>query len=147
MPHRSRLIAGLALSAVCGGTACSTTKFAYTPDELRAEVARRAPDLPAADVVAPFAIDAARVAKVRNAISLQESAFEQTRALVTQLFAQNGFHLRYSWGVTTGAEETLRRSEGNCLALAAVFVALARAAGLHAVFIDASTRVHETRYL
>jgi predicted Zn-dependent protease len=146
MPHRIRLVAGLALSAVCGGTACATTKFAYTPPELKSEIERRAPSLPAADVVAPFVIDAARVATVRNAIALQDSAFEQTRALVAQLFAQNGFHLRYSWGVTTGAEETLRKSEGNCLALAAVFVGLARAAGLHAVFIDASTRVHETRY-
>lgn len=147
MPHRIRLVAGLALSAICGGTACATTKVAYTLDELQAEVASRAPDLPAAQLVAPFAIDAARIAKVRSVVGGHDTAFERTQALVTQLFAQNGFHLRYSWSVTTGVEETLSRSEGNCLALAAVFVGLARAVGLQAVFIDASTRVHETRYL
>src|SRR2546427_269285 len=85
-------------------------------------------------------------APARNAIVGQSTDVERTRALVLLLFAPRGFHLHYAWGVTTGARETLRRSEGNCLALAAVFVGLARAAGLRAVYIDASTRVHEMRY-
>jgi tetratricopeptide (TPR) repeat protein len=145
MLHRIRLVAGLALSALCGGTACATTKLAYTQDELKAEVARRVPGLPAADVVAPFLVDPAHALAAREAIGEQNTDLDRTRALVGQLFAPDGFHLRYSWGVTTDVEETLRKSEGNCLALAAVFVGLARAVGLQAVYIDASTRVHETR--
>lgn len=146
MPHRIRLVAGFALSAVCGGTACAIPKIVYTPGELEAEVARRVPGVPATAVVAPFQIDEAHAAAARTAIVGQSTDVERTRALVRLLFAPGGFHLHYAWGVTTAAEETLRRSEGNCLALAAVFVGLARAAGLHAVYIDASTRVHEMRY-
>jgi len=146
MPHRIRLVAGLALSAICGGTACATQKIIYTPGELEAEVARRVPGVLASEVVAPFQIDEAHAAAARNAIVGQSTDVERTRALVLLLFAPRGFHLHYAWGVTTGARETLRRSEGNCLALAAVFVGLARAAGLRAVYIDASTKVHETRY-
>ena len=46
--------------------------------------------------------------------------------------------------MTGDAAETLRSREGNCLALASVFVGLARAVGLEARYMDASTRVHET---
>lgn len=146
MSRRIRLIAGLALFALCGGTACATAKLVYTPDELKAEVARRVPGIPAAQVVAPFVIDAAPIAAARNGIGEQNTDLSRIQALLNQLFAPGGFHLRYSWGGTTSVAETLRSSEGNCLALAAVFVNLARALGLKAVYIDASTRVHETRY-
>lgn len=145
MLHRIHLVAGLALSALCG-TACLIPKIVYTPGELKAEIARRVPGLSAAEVVAPFQIDEAHAAAARTAIAGQSTDIDRTRALVRLLFAPDGFHLRYAWRVTTGAEETLRRSEGNCLALAAVFVGLARAAGLQAVYIDASTRIHEMRY-
>ncbi len=145
MQHRIRLVASLALSALCGGAACASTKLAYTPSELKKEVARRVPGVSADEVVAPFAIDEAATAAARAAIAAEVSDVDRTRALVTAFFASRGYHLRYAWAVTTGIEETLRKSEGNCLSLAAVFVGLARAAGLQAFFIDASTRVHETR--
>jgi tetratricopeptide (TPR) repeat protein len=147
VPHRIVFVVGLALSAVCSGTACASAKLVYTQDELKAEVARRVPGIPAAEVVAPFLIDEAHAAAALKAMAWETTEAERTRALVSQIFGPRGFHLRYaSWSVTTSVEETLRRSEGNCLALAAVFVGLARAAGLDAVFIDASTRVHETRH-
>ena len=44
------------------------------------------------------------------------------------------------------AAETLASHEGNCLALASVFVGLARAVGLDARYMDASARVHETEH-
>jgi tetratricopeptide (TPR) repeat protein len=145
MPRRASVAAAMALS-VLGGAGCTVAKIAYTPDQLRAEATRRAPHLPPAEIVVPFEVSEPHAAMARQAIAYAKSDTERTRALVEALFAADGFHLRYSWGGTTDAEETMRRSEGNCLSLASAFVGLARAAGLRAVYIDASTRVHETRY-
>jgi hypothetical protein len=46
---------------------------------------------------------------------------------------------------TTGAE-ALRSGRGNCVALASIFIGLARSVGLDARYVDASSRVNETRY-
>jgi tetratricopeptide (TPR) repeat protein len=145
MSRRALRVLVLAQS-LTGGAACTTVKLAYTPGELRAEVARRAPAIPAAEVVAPFEIDEAHAARAREIVARARTDLGKTRALVAALFDPQVFHLRYSSAVTTDAEETLRSGRGNCLALASAFVGLARAAGLQAFYIDASTRVHETRY-
>jgi tetratricopeptide (TPR) repeat protein len=146
MPRRAQVAALLTLSVLGGGAGCAIPKLIYTPDELRAEVARRAPDVPREEIVAPYEIDPEHTAMARQAVAQGRTDTERTKALVAAFFDSGKFHLRYSWGVTATAEETLRSSEGNCLSLASVFVGLARAAGLQAYYIDASTRVHETRY-
>jgi Flp pilus assembly protein TadD len=134
------------LLSFAGGLGCATAKLAYAPDELKAEVERRAPAIPPAEIVVPFEIGEEQAAAARRVVADGKTDTERTRALVAAFFARDGFHMRYAEGVTADAEETLRTSEGNCLSLASVFVGLARAAGLKAYYIDASTRVHETRY-
>jgi len=57
------LAAALVAAAGCAGTA----RVAYTPDELRAELARRA--VPAAEVVVPFELDPARAAWARQLVA------------------------------------------------------------------------------
>jgi len=147
MQHRFRLAMVLALSALGSAFGCaSTQKLAYRPDELRAEVRRRAPELDPADIVVPYEISAAHVELARRLVRDVASESGRVRALATALLDPRGLGLRYVPSVTTDAEETLRQSRGNCLALASVFIGLARAVGLEAYFIDASVHVHETRY-
>jgi Flp pilus assembly protein TadD len=145
MPRGMLLAVGVLLP-FAGGLGCASAKLAYAPDELKAEVGRRAPAIPRAEIVVPFEIGEEQAAAARSVVAEGKTDTERTRALVAAFFAQDGFHMRYAEGVTADAEETLRTSEGNCLSLASVFVGLARAAGLKAYYIDASTRVHETRY-
>jgi len=145
MRRGMRVVLGVALPFL-GGLGCATPKLAYSPDELKAEVARRAPGIPPAEIVVPFEIGEEQAAAARRVVAQGQTDTERTRALVAAFFAGDGFHMRYAEGVTADAEETLKSSEGNCLSLASVFVGLARAAGLRAYYIDASTRVHETRY-
>ncbi len=151
MPAEATMLRGMLLGVVLGplllgGGACATAKLAYSPDELEAEVARRAPAIPHQEIVTPFRIGESHAAMARGVVAEGKTDTERTRSLVKAFFAADGFHLSYAAGVTADAEETLRTSEGNCLSLASVFVGLARAAGLKAYYIDASTRVHETRY-
>jgi tetratricopeptide (TPR) repeat protein len=68
---------------------------------------------------------------------------DNARDLAEAMFDPELFGLEYAPVVTATAEETLKAGRGNCLSLAAVYVGLARAAGLEAHFLDASRRVAE----
>ncbi len=147
MPHGSALAFRVALLWASGASACATTaRLAYTPEGLRAEVARVAPEVPAAEIVVPFEITEAQGALARRLVAEAPGDRERLRILTEALFDPALFGLRYSSTATVSAKEALRTSEGNCLSLASVLIGLARAVGLSAYYMDASTRVHETRY-
>lgn len=109
-------------------------------------MARRAPAIPPREIVVPFEIRETEAAVARRVVHDAKSDAEQVRLLARALFDPHVFALRYASSVTSSAEETLRSSAGNCMALASAFVGLARAIGLRAYYVDASTRVHEMRY-
>jgi hypothetical protein len=137
----------LALLAVLGGTfGCAAPRLAYSPGDLRAEIARRAPQVSAADVVVPYDLGPDGRARATAIVGRLQSVDLKVQAIVTAMFDPKQLGLRYADRVTGDAAETLRAGEGNCLALASVFVGLARAVGLEAYYIDASTRVHETTH-
>ena len=143
----SRRLALVALMALLGGTSgCATSRLAYSPGDLRAESARHAPGVAPGDVVVPYELDEEERARALAIVGLLGSTDAKVTALVEAMFDPKQLGLRYSDRVTGTAVETLRAHEGNCLALASVFVGLARAAGLESYYIDASTRVHETTY-
>lgn len=144
MSGRPALVALVALLGAV--SACATPRLAYSPGDLRAEVAHRAPALAAADVVVPYELGEADAARARAIVGDLRSIDARVRALVEAMFDPEVLGLRYADRVTGDATETLRLHEGNCLALASVFVGLARAVGLEAYYIDASSRVHETTY-
>ena len=124
---------------------CAVRRLAWDPGELRAEVVRRAPTLRGREVVVPFEIDAEVAARARAAVADAGSESAMVRRLVAAMFDPEEFGVSYVPGITGTAADTLRSREGSCLALASVFVGLARAVGLRAYYMDASSRVHETR--
>jgi tetratricopeptide (TPR) repeat protein len=138
-------VALAALAAAVGAGCGAPGKLAYRPDELRDLVHVRAPELSPVDVVVPFEISAEHAALARTLVRDAPSDAEEVRRLAAAMLDPKRLALRYVPSVTTPAEETMRRSEGNCLALASVFIGLARAVGLQAFYIDASIRVHSTR--
>jgi tetratricopeptide (TPR) repeat protein len=62
------------------------------------------------------------------------------------MFDPDVYGLRYDASYTTSGAEALRSGRGNCVALASVFIGLARSIGLEARYIDASVAVREVRY-
>lgn len=143
----SRSPALLTLAAVLGTSGCAAPqRLAFTPGELRAELGRRAPGLAAPDVVVPFELGPEERARALAIVGRLESIDEKVKALVQAMFDPRQLGLRYADRVTGDAAETLRAGEGNCLALASVFVGFARAVGLEAYYMDASARVHETTH-
>jgi tetratricopeptide (TPR) repeat protein len=131
----------LGAAAGCG----APVRMAYTADELREQLARRAPALTQGEVVVPYEVDADQVALARTVVRNVRADTDRVQALVAAMFDRKLFGLRYVEVVTASARDTLARKEGNCLGLASVFIGLARAIGLAAFYMDASTRVHETR--
>src|SRR6266851_4490526 len=116
----SRWLAVLALSVIPGCVA--TAKIAYTPQEIRDEVARRAPSLKRGDIIVPFEVGTPDAARARQVVRYHRTDAEKVRALAEALFDPAVFGLRYAAHATTSAQEALRSSEGNCLAVASVFV-------------------------
>lgn len=118
-------------------------KLNYSPLELRREVRRRAPAMAKADVVVPHEVAPEHLEIARHYITPFMSASERAKALLKAMFDPDGYGLRYTEVLTRTAEQTLAAGEGNCLALASVFVGLARGLGLKAYFLDASGRVEQ----
>ena len=153
--HHGRAAAGcrrsatslvLAAAVAIAGQGC-VAKVAYEPADLRAAILRRAPELPPGAVVVPYEVTPQHVEIARRLTEPYMNPEDQVRALVEGMFSGAGFALGYAAVVTTTAEETIASRKGNCLALASVFVGLARALGMKAYYLDASARVSETSQL
>lgn len=129
------------LAAGCLGTA----RQVYPPDDLRQALAGR-PEVPPAALVVPWELPPAALEKARRLVFHARTTDQKVEALVKALHDPAGFGLRYDGAATTTGAETLARGHGNCVGLASVFVGLARAVGLDARYVDASSRMSETRY-
>jgi len=142
-----RVVAALAAALACLGAGCATPRQVYSPADLRAALAAR-PGISPADVVVPFELPAPALELARRVVRGSHSDGDRIEALVKAMFDPAVFGLRSdlsSTSTTTGAE-ALAEGHGNCVALASVFIGLARAVGLDARYVDASSRVSETRY-
>ncbi|HET6438686.1 MAG TPA: tetratricopeptide repeat protein [Anaeromyxobacter sp.] len=145
MQRARSLAASVAVLALATqGCAAQPKRLAYSPDELRRDLAHR---IPPGEVVVPFEITAEHVARARELTQGTTDPAEKVRILVDAMFSRRVFGLRYLVGVPGTAEEAFRHGGGDCLALSSVFIGLARSVGLDADYMDASFRVVETEYL
>ena len=139
------LTAALMLASLAGeGCAIGARRLAYSPDQLREELARR---IPRDEVVIPFEISPEHARRAQALVASTPAASDKIRILLDALLGPRGFGLRYMVGVPGTAEQAFAHGGGDCLALASAFVGLARAAGLDASYMDASFRMQETEYL
>ena len=115
-------------------------RLSYTPMQLRDELSRRIPEQ---EVVILFEVAPRHVALARRAIIFNMAKPAQAKDLIRAIFSKDFFGLQYAPIVTTSALETLEAKQGNCLALASVYVGLARAIGLKSNYLDVSNRIHD----
>jgi tetratricopeptide (TPR) repeat protein len=146
MPRSVALVLLSAFACIGAIAGCATSKLAYSPDELRLELARTAPSIPRDEIVIPYEIDAGQVALARDLVRFAKSDIDRVRILTEAFNDPKIFGLRYAPTLTVDARQTLRDKEGNCLSLSSVFIGLARAAGLDAFYVDGSVRIHERRF-
>jgi len=133
------------LVTVFASQACVTERqLAYTPAQLRDDLARR---IPRGEVVIPFEITPEHARQAQALVAGVPDAGAKVRILVDAVMGPRFFRLSYQVGVPGTAEQAFAHGGGDCLALASAFVGLARAAGLDASYMDASFELQETQYL
>jgi transglutaminase-like putative cysteine protease len=122
----------------CTQSSARTPRLEYSAAELRQEILRRAPRQPISDLIIPFEIDAEAIEKARRVAMRRSGGQQQILALVDSLSDPDVFGLRYDWGATGSAQQTLERGVGNCLSLASVLIGLARGLGWRAYYVEAT---------
>lgn len=141
---RAVLLGGLTAAGAVGCAA--PLRQVYTPADLRAALLAT-PGLRPADAVVPFELPPEALARAQGWVRGVHSDGDKVEVLVKGMFAPDGFALREDVDglpTTTGAE-ALALGRGNCVALASVFIGLARSVGLDARYVDASRRIVEQR--
>ena len=138
--------APMAALMVCSLACTGTVRQVYTPEALRQELLSRGPAMPAEDVVVPFELPPAALATAQRLVRNTRADEQRVEILVHAMFDPAVYGLRYDASATITGAEALRSGRGNCVALASVFIGLARSIGLEARYIDASGAVHEKRY-
>ncbi|MBY0400639.1 tetratricopeptide repeat protein [Myxococcota bacterium] len=132
--------------------ACSTTsnprhRLDYAPDEFRAALSTRVPELSDTLAKPPFEIDPRIVKRALAAVERAPLGPPRVEALVRFLTEPEpkGLGIVYDWSVTATAEKTLELRRGNCFALASVLVGLGRGIGWPIFYAEARPRVPETQ--
>lgn len=110
--------------------------YDHTPEGMRRELSRRLSEADAADVVVPFEIDDAAVARAKEIVRDVAPGTEPLDALVASLSDPGGFGLHYEWATTGTAAETLAHGGGNCLSLSSTLVGIARSVGFQARYLE-----------
>jgi tetratricopeptide (TPR) repeat protein len=121
----------------CAQSGPRTPRFEYSATELRHEILLRAPRQPASDVIVPFEVESDAIERARRVVLRRSGGPQQILALVDSLSDPEVFGLRYDWGATGSARQTLERGAGNCLSLASVLIGLARGLGWTALYVEA----------
>ncbi len=123
---------------------CATpARIEWSPDEMRAEVRRRASG--AEEIIVPYEVSSEPLERVRAMLRGEHDSRRRLESLLASLSDPRGFGLRYAWAVTGPADETLARGEGNCFSLSSVLIGLARGVGFKAYYLEVKVADPEWR--
>jgi tetratricopeptide (TPR) repeat protein len=145
LPARLYQLPALVLAACLAAGCAATPKNIYTPDELRAELAARVSTQMRDEIVIPFEIDDEIRQLAREATRNAPTEAEKVRAIVGSITSLAGFSISYDWLSNKTAKEVFREGKGNCLAYTNLFVGMARAVGVDAVYADVKFTERLTR--
>jgi tetratricopeptide (TPR) repeat protein len=120
-------------------------KHIYTPDELRSELETRVSTQMRDEIVIPFEIDDEIRQLALDVTSKTRSESGKMRAIVHTIIGLAGFSISYDRLSNKTAREVFREGTGNCLAYSNLFVGMARAVGLAAVYAHVSYTDRVTR--
>ncbi len=128
------------------GTGCGVAaKRSWTPDEIRADLNHRITPEMLASVEVPFEInDEIRALAFRVTENLRGDK-EKMRAIIRAIRQHTGGTISYDWLSNKTAVDVFEHGRGNCLAYTNLFVGMARAVGVEAVYVDVKTIEKVTR--
>jgi Tfp pilus assembly protein PilF len=120
-------------------------KQVYTPEEIRSELESRVSAQMRDEIVIPFEIDDEIRQLARDVAGRAPTDSEKVRAIVDAITSRAGFSISYDRLSNKTAKEVFREGKGNCLAYTNLFVGMARAVGVDAVYADVKFTERVTR--
>ena len=144
-PARLFQLPALAITASLAVGCAAAPKHIYTSDEMRAELEARVSTQLRDEIVIPFEIDDEIRQLARDVARNAPSDSEKVRAIVGAITSLAGFSISYDWLSNKTAKEVFREGKGNCLAYTNLFVGMARAVGVDAVYADVKFTERVTR--
>lgn len=145
LPARLFQFPALTIVASLAVGCAAAPKHIYTPDEMRSELEARVSTQMRDEIVIPFEIDDEIRQLARDVTRGAPSDDEKVRAIVDSITSLAGFSISYDWLSNKTAKEVFREGKGNCLAYTNLFVGMARAVGLEAVYADVKFTERVTR--
>jgi Flp pilus assembly protein TadD len=142
-PFFGRVLIGTALLGMAG-CAAPTQKLMYSEDELAAILRTRLGDESKA-IPIPFRADEQMIAFARQATADEKTIRGQVDALARAITARALLNVHYDAGSSITAREVFDNGRANCIAYTNLFVALARAIGLEALYADVTERSYYVR--
>ena len=142
---RSLPLAALAVVASALIGCAGARKQVYTPDEMRSELETRVSMQMRDEIVIPFEIDDEIRQLARDVTRRADTDKEKVEAIVRSIIGLTGFSISYDWLSNKTAREVFREGKGNCLAYSNLFVGMARAVGVDAVYADVKFTERITR--
>lgn len=136
-------VAALSLLAAAAAGCASSPRVAYSPQELRTELAPRIPVERRGELLVPFQVTPELVARAQAYVEGFTTDYHRAGALTRAITDEAGFGVGWEPVTTAVAWETAQRGQGNCLSLTSLFIGLARGVGLKAFYVDASDRVND----
>jgi hypothetical protein len=128
------------------GVGCAEApKHIYTPDEVRSVFESRVSTQMRDEIVIPFEIDDEIRQLAQDVTRNAPGDSEKVRAIVHAITSLAGFSISYDWLSNKTAREVFREGKGNCLAYSNLFVGMARAVGVDAVYADVMFTERVTR--
>ena len=149
-PARMTLFVGV-WALLLLGLACASGppkhRLNYEPEEFRATLHARVPELGESLMRPPFEVDAVIVERARKAIEAVPLGPPRVQALIDFLMKPEpkGLGLAYDWSVSTTAARTVELRRGNCFAMASVMVGLGRGLGWPIYYAEARPPEPETQ--
>jgi tetratricopeptide (TPR) repeat protein len=144
-PARPFPLPALAIVLSLAVGCAAAPKNIYTLDEMRAALEARVSTQMRDEIVIPFEIDDEIRQLARDVTRNAPGDSEKVRALVDAITSLAGFSISYDWLSNKTAQEVFREGKGNCLAYSNLFVGMARAVGLDAVYADVKFTERITR--
>lgn len=96
------------------------------------------------DALLPFEITPAIQAFAKRNSQHGTTPFQQINGILSAIYALGKLEQQYEWGRTATADDTLKTLRGNCFAFTNLLIASARAIGIPAFFMDASSSARST---
>jgi len=144
-PARLFQLPALTIVASLAVGCAAAPKRIYTPDEMRAKLAARVSTQMRDEIVIPFEIDDEIRQLAREATRNASTDDDRVRGIVDAITSLAGFSISYDWLSNKTAKEVFRGGKGNCLAYTNLFVGMARAVGIDAVYADVMFSERVTR--